>query len=472
MKKVQLLLSIIAVLVDYGMLVLAGLAAYAVRYAESVQNVRPVIFDLPQSQYISIVLVVAASWIIVFALTGLYTTTYAQRITRELVRIFVGCSFGFLGIITFLFWSRELFSSRFIMLAAWGFAITFVFFGRILLRIIRRVLLKKNIGVTTVILLGHSHTRNLLHSLSSEQTFAEFRIVGEFDEYNEQTLQAYISTHSIDAIVITDPAITRATRVLVHDFCIQHHLDFHYTADVFDAQAHNVIMHTIAGVPLVSIKKTRLEGWGRVYKRLFDLGVSAGLLLILSPVLLSIAVAITVNSKGPIIYKNERVGKNGTLFFVYKFRYLRLEYCTGDTYDQDGKAAEYEQQLIAQQNNRSGGLYKIPKDPRKTSVGIFLERWSLDELPQLYNVLIGNMSMVGPRPHQQREVAQFPKNHERVQAIKPGITGLAQISGRSDLSVQEELRLDTLYIENWSILYDLYILFKTPLALIRPRQNT
>lgn len=117
-------------------------------------------------------------------------------------------------------------------------------------------------------------------------------------------------------------------------------------------------------------------------------------------------------------------------------------------------------------------MYKVINDPRSTRVGRFLEKYSLDELPQLINVLMGNMSLVGPRPHQEREVEKFPKNHERVLAIKPGITGMAQISGRSDLNVDEELRLDTLYIENWSILGDINILIKTPLALFRKRNYT
>ncbi len=472
MKKVHLVLGIIAVFVDYTMLIAAGLAAYAVRYTRIVQDVRPVIFDLSQGYFLGLVLVVALAWIVIFALSGMYTHTYNSRITREFLRIFVGCSLGFLGIITFLFWSRELFSSRFILLVAWIFAIIFVLVGRIILRIIRIQLLKHNIGTTAVVLIGTSTTHQVLQQAIADHLVWEFSVIKAYADFDEVVLSELLKHNHIDAIIMTDPSIDRNTRVAVHDFCIQHHIDFHYTADIFDAQSHNVVMHTFAGVPVVSIKKTKLEGWGRIYKRMFDLVFSLLGIIILGPLMVIIAIAILLDSGFPIIYKNERVGKNGTLFNVFKFRYLKLEYCTGTAYDTEGVAARAEADLIAKQNKRQGGLYKIVNDPRKTRVGTWLEKLSLDELPQLFNVLIGNMSLVGPRPHQEREVVQFPKNHQRVQTIKPGITGLAQISGRSDLDVAEELRLDTVYIENWSLLGDLYVILKTPFTLFKTRENS
>ncbi|MDD2515796.1 MAG: sugar transferase, partial [Candidatus Gracilibacteria bacterium] len=151
-------------------------------------------------------------------------------------------------------------------------------------------------------------------------------------------------------------------------------------------------------------------------------------------------------------------------FNLYKFRYLKWKYCVKDSYGikpEEDEALKLEKELITKQNARKGPLYKIKNDPRKTKIGTFIEKYSIDELPQLFNVLIGNMSLVGPRPHQPREVEQYKEHQKRVLTIKPGITGMAQINGREKNDFDKEVQLDIFYIENWSILLDLKIFFKT-----------
>ena len=224
----------------------------------------------------------------------------------------------------------------------------------------------------------------------------------------------------------------------------------------------------IAGIPIVMVKRTTLDGWGRIIKRIFDIIFSLFFIIILSPLLILIMIIIKLDSRGPVIYKNERVFKNG-VFKLFKFRSMILEYCVGDQYGKD-QALELEKKLIEQNNTKSGPVYKIAADPRLTKVGRFLRRWSIDESPQLFNVLWGRMSLVGPRPHQPREVAKYERRHKKVLTIKPGITGLAQISGRSDLSFEDEVKLDSYYIENWSLALDLSILLRTPLAVLRKRK--
>jgi lipopolysaccharide/colanic/teichoic acid biosynthesis glycosyltransferase len=162
------------------------------------------------------------------------------------------------------------------------------------------------------------------------------------------------------------------------------------------------------------------------------------------------------------------VGPRGN-FNVYKFRSMYVKYCTGKQFEKytDQKAVlAYEQELIKQKSERKGPVYKILNDPRRTKIGRFIEKTSLDELPQLFNVWLGNMSLVGPRPHQPREVEKYAHEHKRVLDIKPGVTGLAQISGRSDLDFDEEVKLDTYYIENWSLKQDFWIMLKTPFVVL------
>ena len=183
------------------------------------------------------------------------------------------------------------------------------------------------------------------------------------------------------------------------------------------------------------------------------------------------ALIIFFETGRPIIYKNERVGWRGENFFAFKFRSMYQKDCTGPQFGGEGlHAEEKERELIQENNSKDGPIYKIANDPRVTKFGRFIRRWSIDELPQFFNVLAGSMSIVGPRPHQPREVNKYDSQHKYVLSLKPGITGLAQISGRSDLSFEEEMRLDVFYIEKWNLLIDLVIFIKTPFILFRKRK--
>jgi lipopolysaccharide/colanic/teichoic acid biosynthesis glycosyltransferase len=216
-----------------------------------------------------------------------------------------------------------------------------------------------------------------------------------------------------------------------------------------------------------------LDGWGKISKRTFDIIAGALLSILFSPLIALIAILIKLEDpKGPIVYKNKRIGENGEEFFVYKFRYMLWRYCITKENPDFESAMEYEKQLIAERNVRQGGiLYKIKDDPRRLRIGRFIEKFSLDELPQFWNVLRGDMSLVGPRPHQKREVEQYAEYHRRLLTIKPGVTGMAQVSGRSDLAFEDEYRYDVFYIENWSVWLDIEICIKTAFALLKRRSN-
>ena len=207
------------------------------------------------------------------------------------------------------------------------------------------------------------------------------------------------------------------------------------------------------GLPLLSVEQPRFEGWRRVIKHGVDRGVAALALVLLAPVLLSLAVAVRLSGPGPILYRQERVGLNGTSFTMLKFRSM---------------VADADRQLddLRGDNISDGLLFKVRNDPRVTPVGRLLRRLSLDELPQLLNVLRGTMSLVGPRPPLPVEVARYDTSMSRRLLVKPGLTGLWQISGRSDLSWEESVRLDLRYVENWSLALDLLILWKTGRAVL------
>ncbi|MET3721622.1 exopolysaccharide biosynthesis polyprenyl glycosylphosphotransferase [Arthrobacter sp. UYEF21] len=210
-------------------------------------------------------------------------------------------------------------------------------------------------------------------------------------------------------------------------------------------------IHTqpVAGLPLIHVSTPKLTGGKKVAKRLFDITISGILLLLLSPLFIILAVLVRLTDRGPVFYRQERIGLRGTTFQMLKFRSMKVD------------ADIQLRALLDAQGSGDTPLFKIENDPRITALGRVLRRYSLDELPQLLNVLGGSMSLVGPRPQREGEVALYDDTAHRRLYVSPGMSGLWQVSGRSNLSWEESIRLDLYYVENWSLMGDVVILFKT-----------
>lgn len=215
-------------------------------------------------------------------------------------------------------------------------------------------------------------------------------------------------------------------------------------------------IHTqpVAGLPLIHVSTPKLTGSSRILKRLFDMVGSATLLAIFSPLFLTVCVLVKLSSPGPIFYSQERIGVGGVTFKMYKFRSMVVD------------ADSHLESLLRSQGTTGRPLFKVKNDPRITKIGRILRRYSLDELPQLINVLFGSMSMVGPRPQRASEVALYDDAASRRLYVSPGMSGLWQVSGRSNLSWEESIELDLYYVENWSLMQDLIILFRTFRAVV------
>ncbi|WP_440149254.1 sugar transferase [Arthrobacter psychrochitiniphilus] len=211
----------------------------------------------------------------------------------------------------------------------------------------------------------------------------------------------------------------------------------------------------VEGLPMIHVEVPHYSGGRHAIKRGMDIALAATALLLLLPLMLTLAVIVKFDSNGPALFFQQRVGKNGELFRLYKFRSMVAD-------------AEAKQGALLEQNQGAGVLFKIPGDPRVTRCGRWMRKYSLDELPQLWNVLLGNMSLVGPRPPLTSEVAKYETPTRRRLLIKPGITGLWQISGRSDLPWEEAVRLDLYYVENWSLTGDIIILWRTVKVVVEP----
>ncbi len=288
----------------------------------------------------------------------------------------------------------------------------------------------------------------------------------KWDDASRKELVLLARRGKIDTVLLAEPELNRSDALDIITIAEENNLDFRYLADLFSATFTRVEMDTTGGIPIIEVKRTPLDGWGRIFKRLFDLVVSAVLIILLSPLLLLTAFIIKLDSRGPVFYQldndsaPQRVGERGRLFRYFKFRSMFPR----------THAMRYRE--LKHSDTRNGPLVKIENDPRITRIGHFIRRWSIDELPELFSVFMGKMSLVGPRPHLPEEVKKYEPHQRRVLAIKPGITGMAQISGRSDLSFDDEVRLDSWYIEHWTPLLDLYVLFKTPGAGFRKRGNS
>jgi exopolysaccharide biosynthesis polyprenyl glycosylphosphotransferase len=260
----------------------------------------------------------------------------------------------------------------------------------------------------------------------------------------------------IDEVLIADPDFPQEQAVDLVDRCHRHGVRVRVAPSTMEILMDRVEFIPGQTVPLFELKPPVFEGIDFVLKRGFDIVVAALLVLFLSPILLAAALAVKLGSRGPVIYRSIRPGIGGMPFACFKFRTMYED-------------ADARQAGLEERNEKAGAIFKMRHDPRVTPIGRFLRRWSIDEMPQLFNVLRGEMSLVGPRPLPERDYAQLEDWHRKRYLVLPGMTGLWQVSGRSELDFDELVRLDFLYLERWSVFLDLSILLKTIPAVVRAR---
>lgn len=470
MKRSELFFSAIQVPVDFAMIVLAGVTAFAVRNVPEILALKPKLYNYPFDAYLKIMFMIAPVFLVIYAFEGLYDIRSTRKLSKEVLKVFSATSIGLVIIIVAIFLKREWFSSRFVILAAWGLATFYVVAARYILQLIQKWLLRtRGIGVHRLLLIGRNGKMDVIHKIIQRNKNLGYKVVDRVESASLKVIKSIRQDKGIDEIILCEPTLTDDEQDKLIDYCAIHNVTYKFIPTTRDTSKFEIGVFN--GEPLIEVKNTPLDGWGRIAKRVFDVFAAILGIIITSPIMLLTAILIKLDSKGPIIYKNERVGSNGCPFFVYKFRYMKWESCITKENKKLKEALEKEKELIETQSVRRGPLYKIKRDPRKTRVGNFIEKYSIDELPQLFNMLLGTMSLVGPRPHQGREVEKYMEYHRRLLTIKPGITGMAQISGRSDLDFEDEYKLDLYYIENWSLSLDIIIILKTILVLFQKRRN-
>ncbi len=455
MKRLDLAFLALRLPLDYFAVFFAAVVSYFLRF-QTFAEWRPATTIVAFPTYIVLAAAGAGMWVTVFALTRLYAPGRIRTLD-EIARIFVGCSAALAVLVLVIFFRRELFASRFIILAVWGLSIVFVFVERMLLRTAQTYLYRKGIGSRKIAIIGAGRAAEAVADELAAHPTMGYEVRGIVADLSEKSMlrlrRMRGDARGLEEVFLAEPQVSSEDVARLLEFSDAQQVAIRYAADLLAGRRGAFDVAMFGGVPFVEIRRTPLSGWGRIYKRAFDLAVAACLIVLLSPVLALIALVVLLDSRGPVVFRQRRIGERGDAFWFHKFRSMHA-------------GAEQDWAALAKKSDRPGPVPKIKDDPRVTRVGRFLRRWSLDELPQLFDVLAGSMSLVGPRPHLPEEVARYTTAQRRVLMIRPGVTGLAQISGRADLSFDDEVKLDVSYIERWSPKLDLSVLFKTPLAVI------
>ena len=453
MTRFEILFSLLRIPFDFLAVVLAGFLAYFLRpitdFIPFVQIPFPKENLIPLEVYTKFVIFSAFAFVLISFSQRLYTFMSTAGRLWEFFKIVLSSIILIFAIISFYaLVETETFFSRGILFIMSILLVCLSFSFRMILRELERFFLKKGCGIRCVALFGKEKMRRKIASKINKSLY--FVMQFESETFDSKKLDS----NKVDEIWFTKTDGDDSGREIL-EYAQIHHLLYRLIPDVSGTLHAKVVEGTIGKYPLLAIYPTRLEGYGRLLKRMFDILASSILLLILFPFFLITAFIIKIHSEGPVFYVSERVGRNDVHFSMYKFRSMIVN------------ADELKKNLEKENHRKDSPLFKVKNDPRITKLGRFLRRYSIDELPQLFNVFIGNMSLVGPRAHLPNEVAQYSLDQKRVLMIKPGITGLPQINGRSDLDFQEEIKLDLHYIVHWSLILDMKIILKTPWVLLK-----
>ncbi|MFZ2681621.1 MAG: sugar transferase [Patescibacteria group bacterium] len=467
MKRANLVFAAILVPLDYLALLAAAMTAYSLRFMPFFVNLKPIQFALDLNTYLQSALPLGLVYLSVFAFAGLYSIR-PRSIAEEFSRIVLGCTTALAIVLIIAFFSRALFESRFIILAVLTLTILFVLIARMTIRALQRTLRLYGIGTVQLAVIGKTKSGNAL--VEWFKRFPGFGYntnlhVSHFSEEAARKMLQLKKRDEVDGILLANPDATKDEITDIKTFADINHLTFFYSADLFPGSTLRPLVHTLAGRPLIEVPTTPLDGWGAIYKRIFDILGALLLIIFTLPIQIVVVIALFLEQPGDVFFRklpngtnSLRVGQGNRPFHYFKFRSMV----------KDAHKYRFDPKFIQEHGNMREGtpLFKLENDPRVTPVGRFIRKYSLDELPEFYLVLWGKMSLVGPRPHLPEEVAEYKPEQRKALTIKPGITGLSQISGRANLDFDDEVRLDMYYIENWSPWRDLIILLKTPAAVI------
>ena len=471
--NVQWRLYILSLIVsDAVMTLLAFWLAYYVRFEWLVQY-----FSSPAAvsfaHYRIVLYTTPLLWLVIFVGNGLYVKDNLLGGTREYARVLRSASAGFLVIVLAGFLEPTLIIARGWLLLTWGISFLFVVGARFGLRRYVYSLRKRGYFLTPAIIVGANEEGRWLAEQLLRWETSGLHIVGFVDKKEPVTSSLFhglpclgsvevmnkiIEQHSIGEVILASSAFSTRDYLLdiFRTYGVSEKVNIHMSSGLYEILTTGLTVNEFAYVPLVHVNKVRLDRVDNVLKFFLDYLLAILSLMILSPFLVLIGLCIKMSSPGPVLHRRLVMGLNGKQFYALKFRTMVIN---GD--EVLDKHPELKQELAMN--------HKLKNDPRVTRIGAFLRRYSLDELPQLFNVLKREMSLVGPRMISPEEAPKYKQFVMNLLTVLPGITGLWQVSGRSDISYEERVRLDMIYVRNWSLWLDLQLLFQTLPAVLKAK---
>ena len=466
--------NLILILIDT--LVLIG--AFVLSYIARVQyDPRPLLHNIYAYDYLFAFLLIVPFWIGIFGLIGLYQSKTYNRRLLEWSKIAIG---SFIGVLLIIGWEyasgKDLFPARLVAVYALVASFVLIVIEREVMRLIRTLSFRYGKGVKRVLIIGSSPvTTDLANNLSDTKHsgYQVVAIAGAKKYFPENTTALHFSsvetalkeleTLNITAIMQTELYENSERNQRVLSAAQRHHVEFSFIPGESEFYSGKNTVDIFAGYPMITVYQTPLVGWGAIVKRIFDFIASLILVVVLSPAFLVLYLIKKVADPGPAFYVSERLSRFSEPIGLIKFRSMGAQYGGKDAADEfrdmgrEDLAEEYEK-------NR-----KVEHDPRITKFGKWLRATSLDELPQFFNVLKGDLSLVGPRPILRQEMKLAKGRTALLHSVKSGVTGLWQVSGRSELSFDDRIELELFYAQNWSFWLDIKILFKTVWVVLRKK---
>ena len=407
---------------------------------------------------IGLALLVLISWVFFLWFNGSRDTNILGFGADEYKKLINATLLSFTSV-AFVSYIFKLEISRLFVLSVFPFGLLVLFIARRILR--RRLLRARNQGrYLSRVLLLHSGSSDPVEQRLALAQHAGFNVVhkivtAENLKFEVKEIVSNALNNNCDQIMVGQSAVISAAELRKLGWALeQTNIDLIVAPAVTEIAGPRLKVSNVEGLPLLHLEQPTFSGASRVAKRVLDLTLSVVGLIVISPILLIVAILIKSFDRGSVLYTQKRIGQNNKEFDVYKFRTMY-----------EG-SHEHRAQVMAE-TNKDPRLAKDPQDPRITKPGLFLRRWSIDEIPQIINVLKGEMSLVGPRPPLAEEVNQYEKSETRRLLVKPGLTGLWQVSGRSELDWEDAVRLDLYYVENWSLTLDILIIIRTAAAVWR-----
>lgn len=463
-----LLLPGMLMVADAILINVAFMAAYVLRYQYEIGREISEENFITLGEYLPLQLSITVVMVVVYLAAGVYRRITRTSLIDDVVKLLSSTSIGMMLILGGIFLTQRYASSRLMLLFIWIGIILVLALARVVKRRLVVATYGLGIGVRTAIVVGNNQkSQMVMHLMATDvglgyklygfvsdgevEDFGRIRCLGVLDELGD-----VLDRLPVDEVVISLSTNTHHLAPSIAEQLQYRNVSAKIVPDMYEISLRQVNIDDLRGIPLLALREPRFSATDLLAKRILDVTVSIIGLILLSPIWTVVAIAIKTTSPGPILFSQQRVGRDGALFKIYKFRSMR-------------HGADLEREELQNESEVDGPIFKIRRDRRRTPVGTFIRRTSIDETPQLLNILFGSMSLVGPRPLIPEEVQGHDEWARKRLKVTPGLTGLWQVSGRSDLSFDEMVLLDIYYIENWTIWLDIKILLRTLPAVLSGR---